>query len=483
MPEEPVQRRDHAPRGVPLDRLVVIHFAALLLFTTWAFGGQAPWARQVIAWWGTAGMVLFLWASLAYRRPDQRLHPALRLLWPLWLFDLLVIVSCFNPGFREFTVAGEAMLVKGSPHPWLPTAALPRLAAKELWQFNGIVLSCFNLLYALRRRGHVRALLFLMAGNAVALAVLGSFQKLVGAEGLWFGAVPSPNPRFFATFIYHNHWGAFVLLNIAACLALLLHHHRRGGQRDIWHSPVLIGAVVTLLLAASVPLSASRSCTLLAAGLLGAALLHFTLRVVRRRRESGESVAAPVAGLFVVAVLSVAAVAFLGRGAMAERIQQTTRQLSSLEQGQVITSRLTLYRDTWRMATEKPWFGWGLESYAHVFRIFNTQRATEAWVWIPFYAEAHNDWLQALAEVGFVGTGLLVLLGLLVLFSVRWRRSRSLVPRYLLVGCGLILLYAWLEFPFANPAVLLTFCALLVCAVRYVALDQPDPADDRRSHG
>ena len=42
-----------------------------------------------------------------------------------------------------------------------------------------------------------------------------------------------------------------MLLNIAACLALLFHHHHRGGQRDIWHSPVLIGAVVTLLLAAS----------------------------------------------------------------------------------------------------------------------------------------------------------------------------------------------------------------------------------------
>lgn len=483
MPEAVVPSRDHSARSAPLDRLVLVHFAALLLFTTWAFGGQAPWARQVIAWWGTAGMALFAWASVTHRSSAKRVHPALRLLWPLWLFDVLVIVSCFNPGFREITVAGEAMLVKGSPTPWLPTAALPRLAAKELWQFNGIVLSCFNLLYALRRRGHVRSLLFLMAGNAVALAVLGSFQKLVGSDGLWFGAVPSPNPRFFATFIYHNHWGAFVLLNIAACLALLFHYHRRGGHRDIWHSPVLIGAVVTLLLAASVPLSASRSCTLLAAGLLGTALFHFTLRVVRRRRESGESVAAPLAGLFTVAVLAAAAIAFLGRGAMAERIQQTSRQLSDLHQGQVITSRLTLYRDTWQMAAEKPWFGWGLESYAHVFRIFNTQRAAETWVWIPFYAEAHNDWLQALAEVGFAGTGLLVLLGLLLLFSARWRRSRSLVPRYLLAGCGLILLYAWLEFPFANPAVLLTFCALLVCAVRYVALDQPDSADDRRSHG
>jgi len=65
------------------------------------------------------------------------------------------------------------------------------------------------------------------------------------------------------------------------------------------------------------------------------------------------------------------------------------------------------------MAAQKPWFGWGLESYAHVFRIFNTQRTAESQWWVVFYAEAHNDWLQALAEVGFVGTGLLALLVLL----------------------------------------------------------------------
>lgn len=483
MSEASAQLRSAPRGGFTPERAVFLHFGLLLIFTTWAFGGQAPWARQVIAWWGTLGMGLFVWLALGRRPDDGRIHPAVRLLWPLWLFDALVIASCFNPGFREVMVAGEPVLVMGQPNPWWPSAALPRLAAKELWQFNGIVLTCFNLLQVLHRRGQVRALLFLLAGNAVVLAVFGTFQKLVGAKGLWFGAVASPNPRFFSTFIYHNHWGAFVLLNIAACLALLFHYHRRGGHRDIWHSPVLLGAVVTFLLATTVPLSASRSCTILAALLLGGALVHFAIRVIRRRRETGESIVAPVTGLLTVAVIAVAAIAFLGRGAMGERLRQTSTQLANISEGNVITSRLTLYQDTWRMASEKPWFGWGLESYAHVFRIFNTQRAQESWVWIPFYAEAHNDWLQALAEVGFIGTGLLVLLGLRVVRSARWRSSRSLVPRYLIAGCGLILLYAWLEFPFANPAVLLTFCALLCCAVRYAALDQPEPNDTLRAHG
>jgi O-antigen ligase len=459
-------------RRRPAETLVLFQFGALLLFTSWAFGGQAPWARQVIAWWGTVGMLLFLWVAVT-RRPQAggKVHPALCWLWPLWLYDIMVIASCFNPGFREVMVGGESSLVLADPNPWLPTAARPLLAAKELWQFNGLILSSFNLLFVLHRRRQVRALLLLLAGNAVVLAIFGTFQKLAGAKGLWFGLVTSPNKHFFSTFIYHNHWGAFTLLNTAVCAALLFHYHRRGGDRDIWHSPVLLGAVATLLLALSVPLSASRSCTFLVGGLLAAALVHFLLRVIRRRRGSGESSLLPVAGIALAAILSVAAIGYLSRTVIAQRAAVTSEQLSRLSQEGTLTSRLILYRDTWRMASEKPWFGWGLESYAHVFRIYNTQRTTESLWWIVFYAEAHNDWLQSLAEVGFIGTGLLALLVLLPVYAVPWRRVGSLVPRYLLAGCGVLLLYAWLEFPFANPAVMLTFCAVFYCAIRYAELD------------
>jgi O-antigen ligase len=456
----------------PLEKAVLIQFSTLVVFTTWAFGGQAPWARQGIAWLGGAGVVLFFLLCWQRRKSgDGRVHPALRLLWPLWLYDLLVVVSCFNPGFREVVVAGEPSLVMARPRPWLPSAALPSLAARELWQFNTLVLSSFNLLLAVARRRRLRAVFLLLAGNAVALAVFGTFQKLAGAPGLWFGAVPSPQPRFFATFIYHNHWGAFILLSTAVCLALLFHYQRRGGLRDGWHSPILLGVLATLLLATSVPLSASRSCSVLVALLLAGALGHFLRRLTDRWRSEGRSVAGPVTAILAATVLAAAAIGYLGRHSILERSRQTYEQIVHPREGNVTTSRLTLYRDTWRMASEKPWFGWGLESYARVFRIFNSQRAVESWVWIPYYAEAHSDWLQSLAETGFVGTGLLVLLGLLPLLDVDWRHTRSVVPRYLLTGCGLLLLYAWVEFPFANPAVTLTFCAVYYGAVRYAQLD------------
>jgi O-antigen ligase len=456
----------------PLELIVYLHFGTMLLFTSWAFGGQAPWARQIISWAGSVGIALFLWISLRFpRQPSHPSHPALRLLWPLGVYDLIVIVSCFNPGFREMVIGGETSLVMADPIPWLPTAARPLLAARELWQFNGIVLTCFNLYLVLRRRRQVRSLLFLAAGNAVALAIFGTFQKLVGAKGLWFGLVPSPNPRFFSTFIYHNHWGAFTLLNTAICIALFFHYYRYRGHRDIWHSPALLWAVSALVLAMSVPLSASRSCTFLIGALLTGTLVHFLIRLSRRRLEKRQPVLLPVTGVILAALLAVGAIGYLGREAIAQRMRQTTQQLSHLSENNTLSSRLTLYRDTWHMAAQKPWFGWGLESYAHVFRIYNTQRTAETWWWIPFYARAHSDWLQSLAEVGFAGTGLLVLLGMLPLCSPSWHRPVSSLPHYLLTGCILLLLYAWLEFPFANSAVMLTFWFVFYCAIRHSELD------------
>jgi O-antigen ligase len=471
--------RPHGGTGL-LPILVLVHFGVFIVFTSWAFGGQAPWVRQVIAGWGAVGVVLFAVACGSRTEPrGENLRRAWRWLWPLLLYDLIVVGACFNPSFKEVMIAGESSLVLGDPVTWLPSSARPVLARHELWQFNVIVLSGFNLVLALPSRRLVRAALFILAGNAVALAVFGTFQKLARADGLWFGLVPSPNPRFFSTFIYHNHWGAFTLLNTAVCLGLLYHYARRGGQRDIWHSPVLLGVLATLLLAATIPLSASRSSTVLMAGLLMGAFIHFLTRLIRHRRQRRESVAAPVAGIILAALVAATAIAYLGREVIAQRLQLTSEQLAAIAKEDTLNSRLTLYRDTWRMAAEKPWFGWGLESYAHVFRIFNTQRAVESWVWIPFYRDAHNDWLQSLAESGFIGTGLRGLLLLLPFFSVG-RRTGSGLPRYLLAGNAIILLYAWLEFPFANPAVMLTFCATFYCAMRYAMLELPAQRGESR---
>lgn len=463
------------PREEKWERLVLAQVAVLIIGTAWGFGGQAPWVRHLLLIWGSVGIAFFVMILGRRSTRGAAWHQPLRHLWPLALFDALVLVSSCNPSTEIILFQGEQMFRHITPRwPWLPSSARPDLSWRELWQFNGIVLSCYNVLLVFRGRRMLRRLLWIAAGNALVLAIFGTFQKLLHADGLWFGRVKSPNEFFFATFIYHNHWGAFTLLNIAACLALLFHALRRASHRDLWHSPALSGAVVTLLLAATAPLSGSRSSSALIALFLGGALVHFLLRVVRQRREHHESPLLPLAAVAVVVLLAGAGIFGLSRHVIAARTQTTLRQIQEIKGESTLNARIRLYRDTWNMAAARPVFGWGLESYANVFMIYNSAPDPGPGGWKPYYAEAHNDWLQSLAEVGFAGTGLLVLLGLLPLVTVPWRRVESRVPRYLLAGCLLVLIYAWVEFPFANPSVMIAFWSTLYIAAAYARLDLGD---------
>lgn len=465
-----------------LEWAVAFHFGVMTVGTSWAFGGQIQWARDALLIWGTFGLLLFIVSvAILARRQNSSPLPFIRHLWPLLLFDLCIGASCFNSSFRQLMREGVPYFAfQTPPHAWLPSTARPDLTFRELYQFNAIVVSAFNLFLVLANRRILRSVLFVLATNGVVLAIFGTFQKLLGAKGLWFGLVKSPNEHFFSTFVYHNHWGAFTLLNTGVCLGLLFHSVRRGGHRDVWHSPVTAGATATLLLAASVPLSTSRSSTILVAVFLFAALVHLLLRLIRRRRDLNESAALPVVGIILAATVAVAAIIYLGRGVIAQRVQLTHQQIEQAQADTALNPRLQLYQDTWRMAKDKPWFGWGLETYGDVFRIYNSAKYPVKGGWRPYYAQAHSDWLQSLAETGFVGTLLLVFLGWSPILSVPWRKVESVLPRYLLAGCGLILLYAWLEFPFANPSVMIAFWGCLYAGVRYAQLDIRSTEEEKR---
>jgi O-antigen ligase len=478
--EDPIHHRDRTGRsGGPvrplgqLERLTLAHVAVLLVFTAWGYGGNVGWTRAVVSVWASLGAALTI-AALRDRetRTAGGLRP-LRWLWPLGLFNVLVFGSLLNPSFHEVTSAAGLLYAKSAsaPFAWLPSAARPDRAWRSLWFFDGVYLSCFNLALIVRQRRALRGLLALVAANAVLLAIFGTVQKLAGSPGLYFGARPTPQPHFFASFIYRNHWGAFAVLMTAACLGLVFHFARRRSDRGFWHSPGSGGLVAVLLLAISVPLSGSRSCTALLLLLLAGAVVHWLMRLIRRRRRMHESPALPL-GAGVLAIVAAGAFAVnLGRAEIGTRLATTRAQIADMRAHDSFGSRAILYRDTWRMAREKPWCGWGLGSYPTVFFLYNTQQYGAADHLPMYFNDAHSDWLQSVAETGLAGTALLGLTALVPLFR-RWRASlRSPLSLYLLSGCGLLVLYAGLEFPFDNGAVAIAFWLGFFCAVQYARLE------------
>lgn len=480
-PGESAPRPAGARKPNVLEWFVCLHVGILLVWITWAFGGGGEWMRRYFAWWGGLGLLITLTALQDREHRRDALRTMVWLL-PMLGFNALVLIGCANPSFSEIKIEGDVALAHSGGKPWLPSSARPALALQALALFDSLWLAAFNIAVVIRRRRVLRGLLLLAVLNAVALAVFGTVQKLAQASGIYFGAFPTRQPYFFSTFVYHNHWGAFTLLALAICLGLTWHYARRREARNFLHSPAIMGVVVFVLLAATIPLSGSRSCTLFLLLLSAIAFAHLVIRVVRQRRRMNESIAPPLLGAFAAVALAVAGIWYVGRDTIEKRAALTRTQVSTmLEQGS-IGARVELYRNTWRMAADKPWFGWGMASYPHVFfRFYNTQSSRRDGLPV-FYRDAHNDWLQALAEHGFVGCALLALTALVPLLAVR-RRLASPLPAYVLGGCALLLLYAWLEFPFANLAVVLTWWLGFFCAIQYARLQDRDSANARSTLG
>jgi len=451
------------------------HLGAFLVGVSWAFGGNADWVRTPLSLWGSLGALIAAAAILL--GPSRALVPRGTVAWilPVLALNALVLVSCLTAGFRPVGAGVDPLLVPVRVDWWIPSSARPEVSLRALWLFDGIYFSCLNVALTVRRRRVIRILLALAVANALVLSVFGTIQKLVGADGIYFGLVKSPQVRFFASFVYNNHWGAFIVLMMGACIGLVLHYASGRHGEGFFRGPALAGMAAAALILLAVPLSGARACTFLASVLVVVALVRGVPRVARALRLSGLSPASSMAAMAAAAALVLAGFWAVAGDVIDARVQKTREQVSVMWARGGIGSRSVLYNDTLRMARERPLFGWGMGTFPMAFRIYNSQEPKLDRIPV-IYHDAHSDWLQSLAEIGLAGTALIGAAVMLPALAVR-RHSVSTIPYFLLSGCVLTALYAWVEFPFGNVAVVLAWWTCFFCAIQYMRLTEHLGAD------
>ncbi len=455
------------------EQLVLIHVALVALATSWLLGGIGPRLEWLIAAL-TAPACYFLFAE-ARTRLRSRDHPGFRRLlrWsaPLAALFVFVVISALNPSHQPAFLYDTYVLRPVAHVDWLPASARPLASLRVLACLGGLAATGLTLAFCVHSRKALFRLLLLLVFNTLALAILGTLQRQSGAVGPYFGLVHSANPTWFATFLYHNHWGAFAVLSTASTLGLLFHSVRYPSESGWLYGPVPLLALTTVLVSATAPLSSSRSATLLMALLAlaaGAASLGHHLRT--RHRNRYHTPRAPLfAGVLALLILLGGLVFFQSRDVIQQRFAQTVEQLSALRSSTDSYTRTELYADTWRMAADQPVFGWGLDSYGAIFLNYSRFRPGPDRLMNTF-EDAHSDWLQSLAEIGFIGTGLLLLCALIPFAETFRLRRLTALPGGLLTGCALIALYAWVEFPFANPAVVALWWICFFAALRILQL-------------
>lgn len=464
-----------------IETITLVHVGLLVVATTWAFGGQSEGARVPLSLLASGGAVITLIGLTRESFWSSRRAKLWTCFLPLLGFGALVLAGSASPSLREI---GGGRLSLEDVSPWLPSSARPKLAHQSLWYFAAVWISALNVLLFIQRGRLLRVLFLLLAGNALVLAVLGTLQKLSGSSGIFFGNVPVPQPRFFSTFVYHNHWGAFTVMMLALTLGLGWHYVRTVRSRDIYQGPLALVVFAVIAMAITLPLSASRSCTIIGAAFIAGASLHAAVHAAQRRRSRGLSASPPYLLLVTLWLGLTGSAWFTGKTTILDRLETSRSQIAAMREMGGIGDRALLYHNTWRMAQDKPLFGWGMSSYPHIFYgFYNTRQSVDR---LPvFYNDAHNDWLQALAEHGFLGTGLLVACAGIPLWLCRRDIRRSFITKYVLAGLGVIVVYAVVEFPFGNRANVLVWWVLFFAGLAYAKtreghLDEAPDTNSRR---
>lgn len=457
-----------AKSGDWLAKLTIGHAAIQVMLAAWLFGGKIYWAELPLRLWASLAIVL-TFAGFARRRNQH--GRVLRLfLWllPAVLLCTLVLISSFNPSFIFIRLYDAWVYRPVVPISWLPSSAKPFETRYELWLLACLYLTGYNLALNVSSLRLLQRLAMTLAINTTVIALFGSLQKLSGQQ-MFFGLQKAPNSSFFGCFIYHNHWGPFALMGLAMWLGLVPRLSQNNGGRGFWHSPAVGALLAGLLIAAAIPLSTSRSSTLLLTILITGAVMHHALRFRRHARRLNQSSTGPILGIASLALLAAVAVYFVAGDVIQKRINKTKEQVAVAREEGSLGERPIIYGETIDIWRAKPWMGWGLETWELLFR--RTTRLTNHGDSIQiYYEQAHSDWLQSLAETGAVGTLLLLAMAGGPLWSVRRVLLGSSLSGYMIGANALIALYAWIEFPLANPAVVAMFWVSFFCAIRHAQI-------------
>ncbi len=393
-----------------------------------------------------------------------------------WLglaFLAYIAIGALNPAWA-YATDGKAWWMQAVDNiNWLPSSVDVPFSRGGPWRALIIYVSVWLVVCAVwigfTRRRTYQLLFTALVTNGFVLAGVGMLQRVKG-NGKILGLFESPASYFVSTIIYKNHAAAYfnILLGLAAGLSFW--HYMRSLRRLDKSSPAGIFAFFATAIAVIVLFSFSRAGTILMLALTVLLLAVFLFQQIRLASEHRTYLTSAI----VVMLLG----SFVWLGSYSMQLDRVTASMGRLFKGDrevSIEHREITHQATWEMARDELAFGWGAGSFRFYFPVYQ-QHHSEIYR-APdgrrmYWEHAHNDYLEWLAELGVVGSGLLAIgVGCAGWLSIkRCTRDNPLVL-FGLLGLGTTLGHAWVDFPFQNPAVLTTWCVLLPSLGRWSELE------------
>ena len=422
-------------------------FLAALVFAPWAYGSTPAWAIECLE--ALLGLVLVLWlADCAVRRLKPRIHPA------LLTCSLLLLACGWEMALNaRFQVSGNDLFTPVQPLlPWAPGSVDRAASAWTMLRITCLLATaCFVCDLSARRIWRQR-IWRTVAGTGVTLVLFGLLQSAF-AQPLLVWSREDAGVPYFATYYYHGNAGSLinlVLPLVAGLAALKLRSPDAHAGRAFWFPGLFIcvaGAFVNV----------SRSAMTITV------LLCFVLLLWQfygePRNELLPARRLRWAYAFVMTGIVACLVAFSGWERPAQKWALLRGQLNSANK-RFVSTEVCL-----RMLPDARWHGFGPGTFALVFPHYTgAQAALIPGIW----RYAHDDYLQALLEWGWLGAIPLAILffGAMANLFLQWRRRRDLsFSDRILVFASVtalagVAIHAVMDFPLQIASLQLYVCVL-----------------------
>jgi O-antigen ligase len=410
-----------------------VGICCLLAFAVLSFGAVEEWSQATLEI--SAALLLVLWAIRQYRIRAEKLTIPPELL-PLCAFTVVVV----------------AQLV-------FHLTASRYYTRIELQLLISYLIVLFLMSQAFYRRGHWRVFVWFLMTLGFVVSVFGILQHLTFNGKLYWFRVMRFGGLPFGPYVNRNHFAGFAEMIVPIALVpLVLGKVRR--ERVFLVALFAVVPIVALLLSASRGGIVSFGVQM---------MILFLLLIIRRVHRKYVIVGGAVV------LCAVMAVSWIG-------FTQVWARFTGMENLEVTAGkRAAMRRDTLRIFLDHPIIGAGLGTIEMVYPPYDSLYDNKV------VNHAHNDYLEALAETGIIGSlCCLWFLGVVLVNALKGMVELgssfgSALNLSGLVACSGILVHSLVDFNLHIPAnALLFFVSAHMAAVH---LQPADPtAEDSHTH-
>ena len=462
-----------------IDLIIAIGLMIAMAFTALAFGAVEPWSLAIFGLLTIALLILWVVKGALDRRLKVNLPSTAAPLVALILLGVLQGMTIKDSAGKRFSISLDVEAT--------------HLALEVLLVLLIAFLLSANFLTGAQRLTWLRNFLIFFG---LALAVFGLVQRFTWNGKYYWVIEPSVPPSSpFGPFVNHNHFAGYVEMIAPIPAALILRRAVRGELAFLYgFAAAMMGLAVVMSLSRGGMIS-------LVASLIFIVAFGFQSSAGERtgeRIDTGRSSAQLHAGKWPLTVSRIGALILMiftiGAGVWWVGADSVIRRM---EKGEMVMdapskdpgketffqSRGWIWRDTTAMIRENWVTGIGLGAFHTAYPIYSTRDGTLV------VSQAHNDYLQILADGGILGAIIaLWFIFLVARDTVRASRHRNPVMAGTALGCagGLFALFvhSLFDFNFQIPSNALLFLVLTsvvsqIAAVASIQKGQKGEKDDQ----